>query len=179
MTPARAVATGVRHLANEAATVQFPLVRHAEAVGWTVVSKEDALRKRGGEAGLFFHDELRDALLRLNPGLVTPENVQSVMSRMESVRLSIEGNREILEWLRGRRTVFHEAEKRHRNVTVVDFQDPENNRFHVTYEWVSRVPGRKGNRADIIFLINGIPVAIVENKNPDKPDALTRGVTQL
>jgi len=168
-----------RHLANEAATVQLPLVRHAEAVGWTVVSPDDALRKRGGEAGLFFYDELRDALLRLNPDLITDDNVQAVISRMESVRLSIEGNREILEWLRGRRSVLDENEKRYRNVTLLDFEHPDRNRFHVSYEWTSQVPGRKGNRADIIFLINGVPVAIVENKNPDKPDALTRGVTQL
>src|SRR6266511_4007081 len=168
-----------RHLANEAATVQFPLVRHASDVGWTVVSKEDALRKRGGEQGFFFYDELRDALLRLNPGLVSADNVQSIISRMEGVRPSIEGNREILEWLRNQRTVFDETEKRHRNVTVIDYEHPENDRFHVTYEWTSRAPGRKGNRADIIFLINGVPVAIVENKNPDKRDALTRAVTQL
>ena len=168
-----------RHLANEAATVQFPLVRHASDVGWSVVSKEDSLRKRGGEQGLFFYDELRDALLRLNEGVVTADNVQSIISRMEGVRPNIEGNREILEWLRGQRTVLDETEKRHRNVTVIDYEHPDRNRFHVTYEWTSRAPGRKGNRADIIFLINGVPVAIVENKNPDKRDALTRGVTQL
>ena len=41
-------------LANEAGTVQYPLVRHVEEVGWTVVSQDDALHRRGGEAGLFF-----------------------------------------------------------------------------------------------------------------------------
>ena len=123
------------------------IVRHASDVGWTVVAKDDALRKRGGEQGLFFYDELRDGLLRLNPGLVTADNVQSIISRMEGVRPNIEGNREILEWLRGRRSVLDENEKRNRNVTVIDYEHPERNHFHVAYEWASRAPGRKGNRA--------------------------------
>ena len=38
---------------------------------------------------------------------------------------------------------------------------------------------RKGNRADVMFLINGIPVAIIEHKNPKDADAIERGVTQL
>ena len=62
-------------LANEAGTVQYPLVRHVEEVGWTVVSQDDALHRRGGEAGLFFYKDLEDALIRLNPGVVTSDNV--------------------------------------------------------------------------------------------------------
>lgn len=174
-----APATAPANLASEADTVQLPLVRHAEAVGWTFVPPADALRKRGGEAGLFFYDELEDALLRLNPGLVGCEQVQAVVGRMEGVRPTIEGNREILRWLRGEHTLHDEAEHRERNVVVVDFTNPDRNRYHVTIEWTSRLPGRKGNRADVVFLVNGVPVAVVENKNPDRRDALTRAVTQL
>ena len=177
--PTAAPAIVPANLANEAATVQLPLVRHAEAMGWTFVPPADALRKRGGEAGLFFYDELEDALLRLNPGLVTRENVQSVVTRMEGVRPTIEGNREILRWLRGEHTLHDGGERRERNVTVIDFANPDRNHYHVTIEWTSQLPGRKGNRADVVFLVNGVPVAIVENKNPERRDALTRAVTQL
>lgn len=166
-------------LANEATTVQLPLVDHAREVGWTPVSKNDALRLRGGEAGAFFYDALRAKLLELNPDLVTAENVQSIIERMEAVPKTIAGNREILEWLRGNRTIYDERERRHRNVAVIDFANPARNDFHVTTEWTSQMPGRKANRADVLFLINGIPVAIVENKNPKKGDALDRAVTQL
>src|SRR5262249_37496914 len=116
-----------KSLANEAGTVQYPLVKHAADVGWSVVSDGEALRRRGGEAGLFFYKDLEEALLRLNPGIITDENVQSVIQRMESVPNTIEGNREILEWLRGNKSVFVESEKRHRNVTVVDFSDLDRN----------------------------------------------------
>jgi type I restriction enzyme R subunit len=168
-----------KNLANEAGTVQFPLVKHAAEIGWTVVSDSDALRLRGGEAGMFFYSELEAALLRLNPGIVTADNVQSIIQRMESVPNNIEGNREILDWLRGNKTVFVESEKRHRNVTLVDFADLDRNAFHVTYEWSFKALNKKGNRADVMFLVNGIPLAIVENKNPKLPDAMERARKQL
>src|SRR6267142_950580 len=106
-------------LVSEVGTVQFTLIKHADEAGWAVVSETDALRKRGGESGLFFDDELKEALLRLNTDVVTPENVNSIIQRMESVPKTIEGNKEILEWLRGNRTVYDEKEKRHRNVTLI------------------------------------------------------------
>src|SRR6266550_1071528 len=37
----------------------------------------------------------------------------------------------------------------------------------------------QGNRADVMFLINGVPVCIVEHKNPKDGGAIDRGVTQL
>jgi type I restriction enzyme R subunit len=57
-------------------------------------------------------------------------------------------------------------------VTVVDFKDLERNVYQVTYEWRFRTANKKGNRADVVFLINGVPVAIIENKNPKLPDAM-------
>jgi type I restriction enzyme R subunit len=166
-------------LANEAGTVQYPLVKHAEEIGWICVSKDEALHRRGGEAGLFFSKDLEDALLRLNPGVVTSDNVQGIIQRMEAVPSSIEGNRETLEWLRGNRTVYDETEKRHRNVALIDFERLDRNVFHVTSEWTFQSGSKKGNRADVMFLVNGVPVAIIENKNPKLPDAMERAVVQL
>jgi type I restriction enzyme R subunit len=166
-------------LANEAETVQFTFVKYAEEAHWIIVSRSEALTKRRGEGGLFFYGELAEALLRLNPDVVTPENVNSIIQRMESVPKTIEGNREILEWLRGNRTVYHEVEKRHRNVTLIDYKNLDRNVFQVTCEWTFRSINRKGNRADIVFLINGIPVAIIENKNPKLLDAMERAIIQL
>ncbi len=190
-------------LATEAATVQFPLVEHAVAVGWERVSEAEALRKRRGEGGLFFYDELEATLLRLNPGVVTAADVPGIMQRLESLPNTIAGNREVLEWLRGKQTIYVDSEKRHRNVRLVDFDDdalgatsehgddPDaqerlprsnaglNNVFQVTWEWAYRNGVRKGNRADVMFVINGVPVAIVENKNPKSKDAMSKALVQL
>jgi len=167
-------------LAIESATVQFPLVDHAAAVGWARVSEADALGKRRGEGGLFFYDELEAALLRLNPGVVGAADVPGIVQRLESLPNSIDGNREVLEWLRGHKTIYVEGEKRHRNVRLVDYDNqPGRNVFQVTWEWAYRNGLRKGNRADVAFVINGVPVAIVENKNPKSMDAMGKALAQL
>ena len=43
---------------SEAVTVQFPMVKHAAEVGWTPLTPEEALTKRGGTSEMFFPDEL-------------------------------------------------------------------------------------------------------------------------
>jgi type I restriction enzyme R subunit len=167
-------------LAVEAATVQFPLVDHAAAAGWERVSEADALGKRRGEGGLFFYDELEAALLRLNPGVVTPADVPGIVQRLESLPNTIAGNREVLEWLRGKQTIYVDSEKRHRNVRLVDFDNqPGSNIFQVSWEWAYRNGTRKGNRADVMFVINGVPVAIIENKNPKSKGAMSKALVQL
>ena len=163
---------------TEAATVQMPMVLHAGEVGWTPVPPEDALVRRGGTAGLLFRREVEDALRRFNPWL-TDDAVRSVIERLESLPPTIEGNREMLAWLRGERQWYDEAEQRHRTVTLVDFDTLANNVLQVTWEWTLKPPARKGNRADVMFLVNGIPVAVVENKNPKDADGIERGIAQL
>ena len=55
----------------------------------------------------------------------------------------------VLEWLRGKQTIYVESEKRHRNVQLVDFENrPGSNEFQVSWEWAYRNGTRKGNRAD-------------------------------
>ena len=163
---------------SEAASVQFPMVRHAAEVGWTPLPPEVAMHKRGGEAGMLFRDELEGALGRFNPWM-TDDGIRSVVERIEAVPPTIEGNREMLAWLHGERQWYDEDEERHRRVRLVDFETPGDNVYHVTWEWKLKPPARKGNRADVMFVINGVPIAIVEHKNPKDANAIERAVTQL
>ena len=163
---------------TEATTVQFPMVRHAAEIGWTPLSPQDALQKRGGEAEILFRAELAGALGRFNPWL-TEDAIRAIVERLEAISPTIEGNREMLAWLRGERQWYDEAEQRSRPVQLIDFDTPSSNIFHVTWEWKLKPPARKGNRADVMFVVNGVPVAIVEHKHPKDADAIERGVTQL
>lgn len=163
---------------NELTAVQAPLIRAATEIGWRYLSRDVATTERRGEAGTLLYRTLERKLIDLNPGVVTAENVREVIERIESVRPSIEGNHEILKWLRGEQTIKVTADRRTRNVTVIDFEHIENNVFHVTDEW-TYTNGQFGNRADVMFLINGIPVAIVEAKHAKKADAIDRGLKQI
>lgn len=163
---------------SEAGTVQFPMVRHAAEIGWEPLSPADAQAKRGGESGLYFRDELADALVSFNPWL-SPDDVRGIIDRLEAIPPTIEGNRQALSWLRGEESWYDERERLSRRVVLVDFANPNANALHVTWEWRLKPPGRKANRADVMFVVNGIPVCIVEHKNPTQGDAIDRGVTQL
>lgn len=163
---------------SEAGTVQFPMVRHAAEIGWTTITPDDARAKRGGDAGTFFRDVLEAKLAAFNPWL-TADAVRSIVETLDALPASIEGNRELLSWLRGERAWYDEAEKRHRAVTLIDFGHPAENVFHVTWEWKIKPPARKGNRADVMFVVNGVPVVIVEHKNPKDGDAIERAIKQL
>jgi len=127
---------------------------------------------------MLFRGDVRAALGRFNPWM-TEDAIRSAVERLEAVPPTIEGNREMLAWLRGERQWYDEAEQRHRQVRLVDFEAPASNVLHVTWEWKLKPPARKGNRADVMFLVNGVPVAIVEHKNPVDADAIERGITQL
>lgn len=163
---------------SEAGSVQFPMVAHAAAIGWTKITPEVAKQKRGGEAGMLLRDELEEKLGSFNPWM-TPDAIRQVIEKLEALPPAVEGNREMLGWLRGERQWYDEAEKRHRRVQVVDFETPGANAFHVTWEWKLKPPARKGNRADVMFVVNGVPVCIVEHKNPKDGGALDRAVVQL
>jgi type I restriction enzyme R subunit len=165
-------------LASERATVQNPLIGYAVEIGWVYLSPEQALTLRRGESGTLLYQVLRDKLIALNPGIVTVDSVDQVITKIEGVRNNIEGNAEVLAWLRGERAVYVEAEKRHRNVTLVDFEHPAHNVFHVTDEW-QYTNGQHNNRADVLFLVNGIPVALVETKSAKKVNAIEQGLKQI
>ncbi|MDO8568841.1 MAG: HsdR family type I site-specific deoxyribonuclease, partial [Dehalococcoidales bacterium] len=91
---------------------------------------------------------------------------------------SIEGNLQAWEYLKGLKTVFVETEKRERNLRLLDFNDPSRNTFHVTDEF-SFTNGVHTVRADVAFLINGIPVIMIETKAATRLDGIAEGLDQV
>lgn len=163
---------------SEASAVQNPMLRYADQIGWDYISRTEALQRRGGAAGLYFTDILKTQLLKLNPGVVNSDRSEDIIRRLKLIPPTIEGNSQVLSWLRGEQSVFVSNENRERNVKLIDFENPENNIFHVTDEW--RQEGtRFPNRADIVFLINGIPVAVAETKGEGVAEGLAKGIDQI
>ncbi len=163
---------------SEAGTVQFPMVKHAVEIGWTPLTPEMAKEKRGSDALMLFRDELATKLATFNPWM-SSDAIRSVIETLDAFPPTIEGNRDMLAWLRSERQWYDENEKRHRSVKLIDFENTDANSFHVSWEWTLKPPARKGNRADVMFVVNGVPVCIVEHKNPKDGDAIERAVKQL
>ncbi|MDW8383003.1 MAG: HsdR family type I site-specific deoxyribonuclease [Verrucomicrobiota bacterium] len=164
---------------SERRTVQNPLLRYATEAGWTYVPPDEALRLRSGEDKPFLHAVLVEQLQRLNPGVVTSAaKAEEIVRRLLSVRADIEGNREAWEYLKGLKTVFVEAERRERNLRLLDPDLPESNRFHVTDEFAFQSAARR-IRADVVFLVNGIPVIVVETKAATRLEGIAEALDQI
>ncbi|MBO9382440.1 MAG: HsdR family type I site-specific deoxyribonuclease [Roseiflexus sp.] len=166
-------------LASERRVVQNSLIRYVEEAGWTYLSPEDALRLRHGPEQPFLHDVLIAQLQRLNPGVVTSaEQAAEVIARLMRLRPDIEGNREAWEYLKGLKTVFVQAERRERNLRLLDPQQVEANTFHVTDEFRFH-SGPHKIRADVVFLVNGIPVILVETKAATRLEGIAEALDQV
>ncbi len=164
---------------SERSAVQEPMLKYADEISWQSISPSEAMQMRGGDtAARYFTEVLKAQLLKLNKGVVDDFNCADVMRKLSLLNATLEGNQEALFWMRGEKSTFVASDNRERNVTLIDFDTPDNNLFHVTDEWTQQSTV-DSNRADVVFLINGIPVAVVETKNAGKPDGLALGVEQI
>ncbi|MYA69837.1 HsdR family type I site-specific deoxyribonuclease [Candidatus Poribacteria bacterium] len=164
---------------SERSVVQDPLLKYADEIGWQSVSQSEAMQMRSGDtAALYFSDVLKAQLLKLNTGIVDNSNCADVLRQLGLLNATLDDNQDALSWLRGEQSIFVANENRNRNVTLIDFENPDNNLFHVTDEWEQQNVVHR-NRADVVFLINGIPVAVMETKNAGKSDGLALGVDQI
>ncbi len=165
-------------LRSEHCIVQNPLVRYAIEAGWTYLSQDDALRLRRGETSPILHDIFIQKLQSLNPGIVDLLKAEDIAGRFIRVLPNIEGNLQAWEYLRGLKTVLVEAEKRERNLRLIDFSNLTRNVFHVTDEF-SFTNGVHTIRADIVFIINGIPIILIETKAATRLDGIAEGLDQV
>lgn len=168
-------------------TVQARILAYAEAIGWTIVPREEAEQRRAFDSGLpptdraknrslFFDDVLDIKVREFNPRYAEVEG--ALLSQFRHLHTDIYGNREFIEHLRNRGKFFDHEEKRERDLILIDYDDPTNNVYEVTEEWAFH-NGHYGTREDVVFLINGIPVLVIECKNANKDEAIALGVDQI
>ena len=172
---------------SEHKTVQARILGYAEAIGWIIVSREEAEQRRGFDpdaplkdraTGLsLYFDDLFDAKVREFNSRYT-EAEGALLARFRHLHTNIHGNREFVEHLRNQGKFFDQEEIRERDLILIDYDDPARNVFEVTEEWAFH-NGHYGTREDVVFLINGIPVLVIECKNATKNEAIALGVDQI
>lgn len=160
---------------TEQKSVQERIIKYAVEAGWHYITRAESDARRGSDLSykseLYYRDVLNAKLREFNSWL--PENYT-----LSNSAPKIEGNRQILLALRGQSTAYDEAEKRERNVTVIDFVNPEQNVFEVTDEFTF-ANNRFTNRQDIVFLINGVPVINLECKNLITSEGVDKALDQI
>lgn len=165
-------------LGSERAAVQNPFIRYATEAGWQYIAPQDLEFRRGGVGGLIDRQVFISQLQRLNPGVVDHLRAEEVLKRLERIPPNIEGNLQTWEYLKGLRTVYVETEKRERNIRLLDLDNWRANSFQVTDEF-TYTNGTYTIRADIVFLINGVPVLVVETKSTNEIEGIAKALDQM
>ena len=147
-----------------------------EGLGWESVyahNREDfgldGLLGRASDRDVVLTRPLRAALAALNPGL-PDEAVDEAVRRLAATGVSqtlVAANRERHGLIRdGVPVAFKDGDGRRKRarLRVIDFDEPENNRFLCVRElWVRGDLYRR--RPDVVGFVNGLPLLFIECKN--------------
>ena len=167
--------------ASEKHQSQIPALHLLVAMGFTPLSPEEALRLRGGRLrNVTFDDVLADQLLKLNRfthrGREYPFNLEDAheaMRRLKPTPDRLKGlrgtNQDVYDTLVLGTTITKtiDGDSKSYSFRYVDWENPDNNTYHVTAEMtVERAGSTRTRRCDIVAFVNGIPFLVIENKRP-------------
>ena len=154
------------------ATVSHGLAQQGGKIaglGWYFVGPAD-LPRQPQEA--LVEPYLRDALIRLNPDIAAnPSRVDDVLYRLRVIVMSVrsdglvKANEEFGAWALGERSMPFGPNGEHVTIRLIDFDDIERNSFVVTQQFTFRA-GKTEKRADLVLLVNGLPLVLIEAKTP-------------
>ena len=172
---------------SEHKTVQARILKYAENIGWKIVPREEAEQRRGFDLdvplkdrakgrSLFFDDQFDTKVREFNPRY--NEDKGSLLNHFGNFHTNISGNRNFVEHLRNHGKFLDHDENRELDLILIDYDDPKRNVFEVTEEWAFH-NGHYSTREVVVFLINGIPVLVIECKNATKDEAIALGVDQI
>ncbi|MEM3490072.1 MAG: HsdR family type I site-specific deoxyribonuclease, partial [Nitrososphaerota archaeon] len=159
-------------LYTEKGTVEDFIIQELQRLGWKYVTPEEMRLKRKGYLDEpIVTDELRTSLKRVNPSVeLTDADLGFIATSLRTIPASLEGIRRFLDIFRNGLVVPLQKEGKERVIRLVDLQNYENNEFIVTNQF--RLEASKGSiRADIVLLVNGIPLVLIECKNPTIEEA--------
>ena len=138
-------------------------------LGWHYLAPEN-LPRQPHEA--MVESFVREALIRLNPEISeNPDRADEVIYKIRAILMSvrseglIRANEEFSTWLRCDRTMPFGEKGQHVPVRLIDFENLENNEYVVTQQFTVRA-GPAERRADLVLLVNGLPLVVIEAKTP-------------
>ncbi|UTW50185.1 HsdR family type I site-specific deoxyribonuclease [bacterium SCSIO 12827] len=160
---------------------QIPAIQLLVALGYQPLSQAQAEKLRGGRLrNVVLDDVLIDQVLNLNRfhhrGRAYPfdlEDAHEAVRRLKPTPDKLKGlrgtNQDIYDLLVLGTTITKsiDGDSKSYSFRYVDWENPENNVYHVTAEMVvERTASTQTRRLDIVCFVNGIPFVVIENKRP-------------
>ena len=166
---------GVRESVVEQAALAW-----LESCGWTVAHGSDiapdTLRtERADYSEIVLERRLRAALQRLNPDLPVEalDNAFRRLTRPEGTTLEDRNRAFHRATVDGVTVEYRDADDgaiRGAQARVIDFDDPADNNWLAANQFTV-VENRHERRPDVVLFVNGLPLAVIEIKNPTDENA--------
>lgn len=141
---------------NENTRVKIPAILHLCKLGYEYLSLSQTNRDENTN---IFTELFSESILRINPDLT----VGDIKRIFEDVSLALD-NEDLGE-------AFYKMLIANSGIRLIDFNDFNNNSFHVVTELTYK-NGEDEFRPDITILINGMPLAFVEVKKPNNHEGV-------
>ena len=170
---------------------QIPAIQTLIALGFTPLSQSEVDKLRGKSRNVVLDDVLVEQMLKINRfnhrGKEYPfdlEDAHEALRRLKPTPDKLKGlrgtNQDIYDQLVLGTTITKaiEGDSKSYSFRYIDWENPENNVYHVTAEMVvERTASTQTRRCDIVCFVNGIPFIVIENKRPT--ESLKKADSQL
>jgi len=165
------------------ATVEQAALEWFEELGYGLAhgltpSAEDERAERRGYGDVVLEGLLRAAVERINPGIPAEAQEQAVRQALHPGGVGLVAQNRVLhrllvegvavEYRRQDGTIGHDS------VWLIDWTRPEGNDWLAANQVIMRDGGNE-RRADIVVYVNGLPLAVIELKNPLDENATLQG----
>ena len=157
---------------NEIELVELPAHQVFKELGYKTLEGTDINSERNSYNEVILTSRLERKIRELNPNL--PEIVyETATNHVKSLSNpnQIQNNREFHEMLlAGVKVPYqHEGQTKYYAIKLVDFENPENNEFVAVRQLI--VLQHKQKRLDHVIFVNGLPLIILEYKDPTNTSA--------
>lgn len=139
---------------NEDSRVKIPALVHLTRLGYEYISRHDAFAQTDPETNIL-KDVFIEQILKLNPEIQDRTQAERLL---QDIKLELDYDdlgREFFKRLKGINS----------EIKLIDFDNFNNNVFHVTTELTCK-NGEDEFRPDVVIFVNGIPLGFVEVKKP-------------
>ncbi|MCD4786317.1 MAG: type I restriction endonuclease subunit R [Candidatus Eremiobacteraeota bacterium] len=176
---------------SEETLSKLPALHLLQNLGWEYLTPREALKLRGGKLSNVLLEGVLVPWLREYNRVsykrkklpFTEGNIISAVQSLKEFHYDglIRTNEKIYDLLCLGKSLQQSVEGDIKSFTLhyMDWENPENNVYHVTEEFaVERTGSHQTRRPDIVLFINGIPVGVIECKSPHIKEPVNEAISQ-
>jgi len=159
------------NISPEKSLVEDYLIEKLQEKGWKFILAEELNRESYEEPLLI--QNLTEALKRINKDVqLSSLDIARVLNELKMKIPGAETSKKILNYLKEGVPIKLEATNQLKYIRLIDYEEIQSNEFIVSRQVYYK--GKETIRVDIILYVNGIPLAVIECKDPTDPSVSWR-----